>query len=86
MFFPKLDQIAKPTLKDMISAQNQIKTESTKAKIETDEAENFGNKKQPGGYTLQCDWCNRFFTSQRGVERHKTYCAWHPQRLKGKFF
>lgn len=31
---------------------------------------------------LQCQWCNRFFTSQRGVERHKTYCAWHPKRLK----
>merc|ERR1739838_604309 len=31
---------------------------------------------------MQCEWCNRFFTSQHGVERHKTYCAWHPQRLK----
>jgi len=37
-----------------------------------------------GNEKMQCDWCNRFFTSQRGVERHKTYCAWHPQRLKGK--
>jgi hypothetical protein len=32
--------------------------------------------------TLQCVWCNRFFTNERGVIRHKTYCAWHPQRLK----
>ena len=34
--------------------------------------------------SMQCDWCNRFFASIRGVERHKTYCAWHPQRLAGE--
>ena len=33
---------------------------------------------------MQCEWCNRFFNSHHGVERHKTYCAWHPERLKGK--
>jgi len=30
----------------------------------------------------QCEWCNRFFQNQKGVLRHKTYCAWNPLRLR----
>ena len=39
----------------------------------------------PTKVSLQCEWCNRFFSNERGVIRHKAYCAWHPQRLKSKF-
>lgn len=37
----------------------------------------------PDGH--QCEWCNRFFQNQKGVLRHKTYCAWNPLRLRGEF-
>lgn len=36
----------------------------------------------PTRISLQCEWCNRFFSNERGVIRHKAYCAWHPTRLK----
>jgi hypothetical protein len=36
----------------------------------------------PTRVSLQCGWCNRFFSNERGVVRHKAYCSWSPQRLK----
>ena len=70
------------------SKNNETKEMALTAKVN---AENYEGQLRPANQgrvengRMQCDWCNRFFTSQRGVERHKTYCAWHPQRLKGNF-
>ena len=34
--------------------------------------------------SLQCEWCNKFYSNERGVIRHKVYCRWQPQRLRSK--
>jgi hypothetical protein len=65
--FSNLDPTT-PTTEQQQQQQQQQATKTT--------TDNNSNKE------MQCEWCNRFFTSQHGVERHKTYCAWHPQRLK----
>lgn len=36
--------------------------------------------------SLQCEWCNKFYSNERGVIRHKVYCRWQPQRLRSKIF
>merc|ERR1711990_139073 len=63
-----------PALRSQVHKVKKIKEEPDHEPMTT---ENIQSK-----IKLQCEWCNRFFTSQRGVERHKTYCAWHPKRLK----
>ena len=68
-------KIARRILEEINSDSDPFNSGATRSEPQTDPMK---------PVSLQCEWCNKFYSNERGVIRHKVYCRWQPQRLRSK--